>query len=795
MNTAVRALVAGVGLAIAPAAARATWSILLVDTRTGEIAVGSATCLTNFDLRANTPVLIPGIGGATAQSFVDSTGQNRVFIRDRLSEGVNPTDILTQLATFDSGHQTRQYGIVDTLGRTATFSGTGDGQWAGGRTGTFMNVYAGQVGPVAYAIQGNVLTGQPVVDQAVLAAVSAPGDLPAKLMAAMQAARLMGGDGRCSCSPSAPTSCGSPPPSFTKSAHIAYMLIARAGDREGSNGIYRAGSQPLAVTPRDLNNDGRPELIVCNTSSNNISIFTNTSNGAPFPRFSSLPANFATGAGPRGAAVADFDGDTILDIVTADSNANTVSLLRGQPGMVFQPPMPFPAGTTPRALATANLDGVNGSDLAVACFGANGVAILLNDGLGHFSAPTLVPTDAGPNDVKLADVVGSAALDLVVAAKNANRVDILRGNGDGTFVMDQAVTTSATPIAVAVHDFDGDGLMDIAVACDSGQSVQVFHNTGSGFTMTSVALGFIPTDLGAAPLFGGARPDLLAAGSIRFATLANNGAGVFTLSRTYTFAGSLFGAALADLDGDGDSDAAFANPSLSSMMTVKNIGPGSMAGVFNDGAGCATGDYFMNFNIAFQSTTSPDPVIQLQGLYDQWRIQLIGRPDAVETLATISPPQLPSVGGGSATLTMSLRDWQGQPLAGPVSSVTVEPAPGSPALATIGPVVHQSGGIYTVQLGGGSTPGVERFRIRVDDGIRPLVLMPDPALSIFSGSCYANCDGSTGQPLLTVADFTCFLNRFAVGDPYANCDGGTAAPTLNIADFACYINQFAVGCP
>jgi hypothetical protein len=61
--------------------------------------------------------------------------------------------------------------------------------------------------------------------------------------------------------------------------------------------------------------------------------------------------------------------------------------------------------------------------------------------------------------------------------------------------------------------------------------------------------------------------------------------------------------------------------------------------------------------------------------------------------------------------------------------------------------------------------------------------------------CYANCDGNPSPPLLTVADFTCFLNRFAAGDPYANCDGSTAPPVLNIADFVCFINLFAPGCP
>jgi hypothetical protein len=59
-------------------------------------------------------------------------------------------------------------------------------------------------------------------------------------------------------------------------------------------------------------------------------------------------------------------------------------------------------------------------------------------------------------------------------------------------------------------------------------------------------------------------------------------------------------------------------------------------------------------------------------------------------------------------------------------------------------------------------------------------------------TCYANCDGSTGTPLLNVNDFVCFQNRFASADPYADCD---QSGTLNVNDFVCFQNAFAVGCP
>jgi subtilisin-like proprotein convertase family protein len=60
--------------------------------------------------------------------------------------------------------------------------------------------------------------------------------------------------------------------------------------------------------------------------------------------------------------------------------------------------------------------------------------------------------------------------------------------------------------------------------------------------------------------------------------------------------------------------------------------------------------------------------------------------------------------------------------------------------------------------------------------------------------CYANCDGSVVPPILNVGDFTCFLQRFAAGDPWANCDGSVQPPVLNVGDFTCFLQKYAAGC-
>ncbi len=215
------------GLLLLAPRSEATWSIVCANRKTREVGVATATCLANFNLRSGVPVIYVGEGAAAAQSFIDISGNNRrrIFNAFRDTE-LTPTQILADLANRDNRHQTRQYGIVNFTGVPVTFTGTGAGLAANGVTGI--------VGDVGYAIQGNVLTGNEVVLAAERAFLDTKGDLSQRMMAAMQAARALGGDGRCSCSEANPTGCGVPPPDFTKSAHAGTFLVARVGDTNGT---------------------------------------------------------------------------------------------------------------------------------------------------------------------------------------------------------------------------------------------------------------------------------------------------------------------------------------------------------------------------------------------------------------------------------------------------------------------------------------------------------------------------------------------------------------------------------
>ena len=220
-----RSVVAVFVVGVSTPAVDATWSIVITDSETKEVALGTVTCLTNFDLLSLVPVVVVGKGAAAVQAAGDFNGIRRPIIFDKLMAGASPQEILMILEGVP-GHQSRQYGITDTNGQTISFTGSANGQWAGS--------IVGSDGTMTYAIQGNVLAGDCVLRVIEAAVLNTVGDIPAKLMAGMQAAKDNGGDGRCSCSPGAPTSCGCPPadyvPDVDKSGHIGGMVVARVGD-------------------------------------------------------------------------------------------------------------------------------------------------------------------------------------------------------------------------------------------------------------------------------------------------------------------------------------------------------------------------------------------------------------------------------------------------------------------------------------------------------------------------------------------------------------------------------------
>ena len=234
-------LVLAFGLVLAcHSTAWATWSVIAIDAKTGQVIIASATCVRQAGFPQRQPnaardlmdvqaVVVPGVGVAACQAGVDNTRQNQMLVYNEMKKGTPPADILAMLKK-DPDVERRQFGILAIPnGGTITarnnrvgFNGTGNSPSS--------LYYGGAVGPdIFYQVQGNTLLGDAVMHRAALAFTRATGTLADRVMAAMEAADANGGDSRCNC--------GSNPLDFVpcddKTAHVAYITIADKTDAPG----------------------------------------------------------------------------------------------------------------------------------------------------------------------------------------------------------------------------------------------------------------------------------------------------------------------------------------------------------------------------------------------------------------------------------------------------------------------------------------------------------------------------------------------------------------------------------
>ena len=166
-----------------------TFSIVAIDTQTGESGVAVTTrrpCVGNA-----VPWVRPGVGAVATQGGTRLEYGDELL--DLLEQGVSPQEALDRVVAADSGRERRQVGVIDMRGRSAQWTGSGQygaeaqGDWVAERSGS------------TFAVQGNSLVSTEVVDAVTDAFQASEGSrrhLADRLIAALYAGQLLGGDGR-----------------------------------------------------------------------------------------------------------------------------------------------------------------------------------------------------------------------------------------------------------------------------------------------------------------------------------------------------------------------------------------------------------------------------------------------------------------------------------------------------------------------------------------------------------------------------------------------------------------------
>lgn len=242
------------------------------------------------------------------------------------------------------------------------------------------------------------------------------------------------------------------------------------------------GGDPGAMIDADLNEDGRPDLVVATRGSTGVSIFLNQG-AESFIAAGNVPA----GSGPSSALVSDFNGDGHSDVAVTNGASNDVSILLGD-GVGHLAPGSRPGvGRTPSSIAAGdfNEDGV--VDLAVTnsfldYTGVMGdVSILAGVGDGTFAPESRISVGVAPQRVVAADFNRDGHDDLAVVSRDSFTwgIYLQLGRGDGTFALGTALPNSSMPHSMATADLNGDTLPDLVVSSYSGV-IAAFLGRGDG---------------------------------------------------------------------------------------------------------------------------------------------------------------------------------------------------------------------------------------------------------------------------------------------------------------------------
>lgn len=303
------------------------------------------------------------------------------------------------------------------------------------------------------------------------------------------------------------------------------------------------------------------------------------------------PASYPTSSTiNQQVAVADFNGDGHLDIVT-----NNYTVMMGNGDGTFQTSANYTSSSNAYAVATGDFNGDGKPDFATARYDG-AVGVWLNKGDGTFQAPVLYQIGAAPRDIVVADFNNDGIPDIAVASRQGQGigVGVLLGVGDGTFQPVVTYLAGRRQTALAVADFNGDGNADI-VAVDGDdllQEVTVLLGAGDGtFHTTAFYDAAFAQFVATGDFNNDGRPDFVVLDeSNQLHVFLGNGDATFAEqppgALTQNWSGGLFfSLAIGDFDGDGNQDVAWTGSGAPTISVFLGNGDGTFRGAVNFPAG------------------------------------------------------------------------------------------------------------------------------------------------------------------------------------------------------------------
>jgi hypothetical protein len=238
---------------------------------------------------------------------------------------------------------------------------------------------------------------------------------------------------------------------------------------------FDVGDTPVSIAVADLDADGKPDVMVGNRGSQDVSVLPGKGDGT-FPMLPTLDiGSTAAGVGAaNGLFAGDLQGDGRPDLLVLAPPG--IVAFAGSGGGTFQAGAVYTTSGASSGMVMADLNGDGHPDLVVA--NGSAIEVHLNSGTGTFQPRVEYPAPSGSNAVSVGDFDGDGKTDVVAVASAVTYdgpIAVFRGNGDGTF---------RTPVTTAMGqhgyvdylvtgDLNGDGKPDLVLGYLFGGSFQV----------------------------------------------------------------------------------------------------------------------------------------------------------------------------------------------------------------------------------------------------------------------------------------------------------------------------------
>ena len=262
------------------------------------------------------------------------------------------------------------------------------------------------------------------------------------------------------------------------------VFIAQGNGTFAKQQTYPTGSEsyPRSLAINDFNNDSYADIVVANYDTNSIGLFLGYGNST-FDNQKFIPLGSSH---PLFVTTGDFNKDNRIDIVVVNNGTNTIGILLGNGNGSFQHPLTYFTGydSFPSALATGDFNNDTHLDIVVANSGTNNIAVLLNYGNGTFTNQQIYTTtlNSNPSSIAVGDFNNDNRLDIVVAHYGTGNIGIFFGDGDGSFLSQVSYTigTNTSAQYVTVNDMDKDNALDVVITDPQNARVYVVPGYGNG---------------------------------------------------------------------------------------------------------------------------------------------------------------------------------------------------------------------------------------------------------------------------------------------------------------------------